>query len=207
MAFTSAINTSLPTGSEDASTIDNILREVRTQMKERFDSLTTGSEVDPMRLKAGALGSGYTIASPNISNPTFTGTLNGLAIPYSRIENSTSDNISNGILTPIINIGALPAGTYFLLARASCAIEGASSGNIFQLILSANTVGTIKEAYINPNTSGPVYHDIFVTAITAFASTSNVTASVLLQGSASTNRWVYGTDANKDTSITAIRLL
>lgn len=221
MTFTSAINTSLPTGTEAAGTLDDIIREVRVQMKERFDSLTTGSEIDPMRLKAGAIPSGYAITNANLStptlaSPTFTGTPTGFNLPALRATSAggTSYAVStwNGTNT---FISSVPSGNYIVIASVSFFVAGGISGgaSFTPRIRINNNVNTneieVRDTEFYYANSDPIYRQLVGTQYLTLASTATVTLQARLDapGFAGTYNilgWVTAT--GYDTSLTMIKV-
>lgn len=160
MAFTSNLDEMQPTGSEAAGTIDNIIRDVRLQMKERFASLTTGVNTDPMQLKAGAIPSGYALTSPTITgaslvNPTLSGTITGLPFTPSLISgpNSTgSINTANTYQT-LAQYNSLPAGTYVIQTIAFLsAVPTTGSSFLGKLrlfnVTSGSVIGSAVDCFI-----------------------------------------------------------
>lgn len=155
MAFTNNIDTSLPSGTENANTLDDIARGIKVEVKERFDSLTTGCDIDPMRLKAGAIPSGYAMTSPTITgasliNPTLSGTITGIPLQFPAYAVGSAVGF-----TPALNswiavgrITSLPAGTYLL--------TGNGAGSVFPNVsFGVNFRGRIRNVTTSVAITGP----------------------------------------------------
>lgn len=205
MAFTTNINASNPTGSENANTIDDIIREVRLQMKERFDSLTTGCDIDPMRLKAGAIPSGYTIDSPN-----FTGTPTGIAL--SRVSSALATT-NSGITTSYANVLAitLTAGTWLLCCSASVQVAGNASSTSLQALSRLRNAAATDVFYANGSvggfSAGVVQNITIPISKTVIVTTSGETFNWQFAYAGGTSATVQGDSTLPNaTLITAVRL-
>jgi hypothetical protein len=108
MAFTNNINTSTPSGTENANTLDDIARGIKLEVKERFDSLTTGCDIDPMRLKAGAIPASYALTTPALTSPVIT----GIGQVLYAVQSATNSGIALNTATTILTIASVPAGTW-----------------------------------------------------------------------------------------------
>lgn len=205
MPFTNNIDTSQPTGTENANTIDDIIRNVRLQMKERFDSLTTGADIDPMRLRAGAIPSGYTIDSPNI-----TGTPTGNFINYQRsvlssasvsLGTSGSLPVTSGF-TSIITL-SLTAGTWLITGNFRLSIS--SSGTTSAQIRIFNSINaTVTDAMISTNVTSFTGPFSFSQLLTLAGSATVTLGGIAFTGNTAS---IQGsTSNNADTSLTAIKV-
>lgn len=205
MTYTNALDETFPAGSEAAGTIDNIIREFRLQIKERLASLTTGVDVDPLQLKAGAIPSGYTI-----TNPVFAGTYTVFPTVNTVSLSSSLVGIATGADITIFTMSVV-AGTWLVQGQAQVSVFNGSapdSGNIVIGVknnINSVNPNTISGLSASPSTLASYFVIVPINALITVASPATLTFYINKDSATATVN-VSGSATNLPTFASAIRV-
>lgn len=200
MTFPNALNTAVPANGDQVSEGAQRIRELAAAVRQRLTSLVVDVDVNPLRLAAGAIPSGYALTAPVISggqmnnasfaNPTFSGTITGisLAAPVSGLVTTVSLASTTALLVPntttVVLSQVLPAGTYLLVCnlRSNMALTTSGSASAQAIAEFFNLTGAAVISEINGpqygwSSSAPVtmsFEDICGTAIVVLTTLSTI---------------------------------